>query len=402
MTALASTMLGNTPQRIRRLGDSLQMLTKEARREVVRCEHIVICLLILVAVFSIIWSFSLRMLSNDFYDGIISPKLQFRRREEHSNQEVFHRDFARIRESFRYGNRNTIENDVITESLTTESQTSMPIVSHIYALKEDRSIPEQRIAEENNTTTATTKSPQPTLKPNPEADLQFLEQMSIDIHTTIWSRGLSAQFVYAFPILSEILAVIWTAMCLIFRTGSKKNSVLPQPWRIVVPSIIIYTLMSLASVAYTIVTNGHLKRLCGQLRQKITTPISCGDAIALLRPYIREHYVSHDVYLDLFRASYIIVMVLWLMALIITVLRFIFAVDFQLVDIDEMFDQHRAEVPPQMVSVQPVYTEIVQNSPQHQQIETGQRPRSEDDYQSAKSRLSDLAMPLLEQRTSLA
>lgn len=150
--------------------------------------------------------------------------------------------------------------------------------------------------------------------------------------------------------------------------------------------------MSLGSILYTILTNGHLKRLCGQLRGQLTNPsaISCGDAIALLRPIIHDHNVSHDAYLDLFRSSYVIVMVLWIVALFIMVLRFVFAVDFQLVDIDEMFDQERNG----NVFIQPVYTEILQkSSPEHQKPA---RPKSEDDYQSARSHISDLAVPLLE------
>jgi len=85
-------------------------------------------------------------------------------------------------------------------------------------------------------------------------------------------------------------------------------------------------------------------------------------------------------------------MVLWIVALLVMVLRYVFAVDFQLVDIDDMFDSGRNGSA--QVQIQPVYTEVVQqSSPQHQ---TQMRPRSEDDYQSARSHLSDLAVPLLE------
>lgn len=117
-------------------------------------------------------------------------------------------------------------------------------------------------------------------------------------------------------------------------------------------------------------------------------PCSCGTAIALLRPQIHEHSVSHDVYLDVFRASYIISTVLWILALLVVVLRYSLAIDFRLVDIDDYFD-HRDS------SMQPAYMEV-QSSPRHLIVETQARPKSEDDYQSAKSRLSELAAPLLE------
>ncbi|KAH8338367.1 hypothetical protein KR059_001610 [Drosophila kikkawai] len=388
------------PQRIRRIGDSLQMLTREARSGVVRCEHTVMCLMVLIAIFSIIWSVSLHMISGDLYEGIVSAKLFFRERnfeqmDEHSKQ-ILHRDFMAVTQNA-YGQKYSVqEQEVTPESLKSESQTTKPTfkISHIYESSKNRPTLERLIAEQDieKVTTTTTKAPTPKIVFNAEADRQFLGTMSLDAHATFWSRSIAAQFVYAFPPISEIVAIIWTAMCLIFQTGSKKSSVLPKPWRIVVPSIVIFSVMSLGSVLYTILTNGHLKSLCGQLRENLTNPtaISCGDAISLLRPIVHDHKVSHDTYLELFRTSYVIGMVLWIVALLVMVLRFIFAVDFQLVDIDDMFDQGRngeIEVP-----IQPVYTEVVlQSSPQRQV-----RPRSEDDYQSARSHISDLAVPLLE------
>lgn len=110
---------------------------------------------------------------------------------------------------------------------------------------------------------------------------------------------------------------------------------------------------------------------------------SCGTAITLLRPQIHEHSVSYDVYLDVFRSSYIISTILWILALLVVVLRYSFAIDFRLVDIDDYFDHHSSP------AVQAVYTEV-------NQVEQPARPKSEDDYQSAKSRLSELAVPLLE------
>ncbi|XP_051862533.1 uncharacterized protein LOC127565854 isoform X2 [Drosophila albomicans] len=391
---MAVDTLKSAPQRIRQIGESLQMLTKEAHREVLRCEYIVICLMVLVAIFSIIWGVSLHMLSGDFYDGIISAKIVFKERNfasmDNRSKEIFLQDLQSV----------AYEPIVKPESLKTVSpaETKRPKYKfeHIYESKENAPLlarlvsqQEQQIEERTTTTTAP-----PTIAPNAEADHKFLATQSIDVHGTRWSRDLGAQFVYGFPVLSEIMAIIWTAMCLIFQTGNKKTSVLPKPWRIVVPSIAIFTLMSLGSTAYTILTNGYLKRLCGNLRENLTNPlaVSCGDAIALLRPFIHEHRVSHDAYLDLFRISYIISMLLWILALLVMLLRYIFAVDFQLVDIDDMFDRRPVELQP----IQQVYTEVLQGSPEHCQ-QRG-KTKSEEDYQSAKSRLSDVAMPLIELR----
>ncbi|XP_017961130.1 uncharacterized protein LOC108654383 [Drosophila navojoa] len=387
---MTANTLKSTPHRIRRIGESLQMLTQEARRTVVRYEYIVICLMVLVAIFSIIWSVSLHMLSGDFNAGIISAKITFKDRDY---DQMNAKSIEIIKQDLQSLGQLSYEYEETPQPLRSDSQTKKPKYKfeHIYETKDNapllaRLVSEQERAQEDATTT--TNAP-PKIVPNAEADLKFLSSQSIDTHGTRWSHGFGAQFVYAFPLISEIVAIIWTAMCLIYQTGSRKTSVLPKPWRIVVPSILIFSLMSLGSAAYTILTNGYLRRLCGQLRQSLTNPlaISCGDAIALLRPRIHEHSVSHDAYLDLFRCSYIISMILWFLALLIMVLRYVFAIDFQLVDIEDMFDR----------PLQPVYTEVQQSSPQHKQQQL--RPRSEDDFQSAKSRLSDITVPLLDAKS---
>ncbi|KAH8311224.1 hypothetical protein KR044_005039 [Drosophila immigrans] len=392
---MAVDTLKSAPQRIRRIGESLQMLTKEAHREVLRCEYIVICLMVLVAIFSIIWSVSLHLLSGDFYDGIISAKVVFKERNfaqmDNRSKEIFMQDLEKV----------AFEPIAKSESLKTVSptETKRPKYKfeHIYESKENAPLLARLVSqqEQPDVPQTTTTAATPTIVPDAAADHKFLATQSIDPHATRWSRGLGAQFVYCFPLISEIVAIIWTAMCLIFQTGNKKTSVLPKPWRIVVPSIAIFTLMSLGSTAYTILTNGYLKRLCGNLRQNLTNPlaVSCGDAITLLRPFIHEHSVSHDAYLDLFRCSYVISMVLWILALLVMLLRYVFAVDFQLVDIDDMFDRR----PVELQQIQPVYTEVLQASPEHGQQQKG-RPKSEEDYQSAKSHLSEVAMPLIELR----
>lgn len=61
---------------------------------------IVICLMVLVAIFSIIWSVSLHMLSGDFYDGIISAKVVFKERNfaqmDNRSREIFQQDLRKV------------------------------------------------------------------------------------------------------------------------------------------------------------------------------------------------------------------------------------------------------------------------------------------------------------------
>ncbi|XP_017848874.1 uncharacterized protein LOC108604104 isoform X2 [Drosophila busckii] len=359
--------------------------------DVRKLNHIVICLMVLVAIISIIWSVSLHMLSGDFYDGIISAKIIFKQRDfaklDNKSKEILQQDLVRF-EQLAYGYN---EKPQMLQSDSSTTKKPKYKFAHIYEPKDYAPQLARLVSHQELPATTTTTSATPQVAPNAELDRKFLASQSVDTFATRWSTGFGAQFVYAFPFISEIVAIIWTAMCLIYQTGHKKTSVLPKPWRIVVPSIVMFTLMTVSSIAYTILTNGYLKRLCSQLRQELTNSaaISCGDAMSLLRPFVNEHRISHDAYLQLFRCSYIVCLVLWLLALLLMLLRYSLALDFQLVDIEDMFEQPVAVL-------QPVYTEVQQSSPRHEQQQTQARPKSDEDYQSAKSRLSDVAMPLLE------
>lgn len=47
--------------------------------------------------------------------------------------------------------------------------------------------------------------------------------VSIDIHQTRWHQNFAVQYIYGFPFMSEIIAIVWTAMCFIFQSGVKKQ-----------------------------------------------------------------------------------------------------------------------------------------------------------------------------------
>lgn len=51
----------------------------------------------------------------------------------------------------------------------------------------------------------------------------FINLVTIDIHQTRWHHGVAVKFIYSFPFFSEIIAIIWTAMCFIFQSGVKKT-----------------------------------------------------------------------------------------------------------------------------------------------------------------------------------
>ncbi|XP_075147690.1 uncharacterized protein LOC142221773 isoform X2 [Haematobia irritans] len=389
-----------------------QMLSKEAQQSLQQYEYFVICLMILVAGISIVWSISIHILSGDFYNGFIGAKLAFRERDftqmDNSEKDLFYHDLGRIiNETYTEAALDDIKPDALIMPLNNDADkfaTKKPVVrkiSHVFQTRNSKvpdtpSIQTDEDDADDEGHELSTKVPKDTFYI--EKDRKYLAHMTIDIHQTRWNQNLAVQYIYGFPFLSEIVAIIWTAMCFIYQSGVKKQWGLPKPWRIVVPSIIMFTIMTVANLSYLILANGFIKTFCKELRENLSKPdaISCGDAMSVLRPIIRPHDFSHQVYLMLFKASYILAMVLWIIALLIMILRFVLAIDFQMVDIETSFDRELRENKYKDRD----FVEVLLSSPQYQKPQSlhpkDERNRSEDDFQSAKSHISEVATPLLD------
>lgn len=111
--------------------------------------------------------------------------------------------------------------------------------------------------------------------------------------------------------------------------------------------------------------------------------------MSVLRPIIRPHDLSHQVYLMLFKASYITAMVLWILALLIMILRFVLAIDFQMVDIETNYDREMGD----SKFKERDFVEVLLSSPQHQK--SPMSPRDER-HRSEESHISEVATPLLD------
>ncbi|KAL9894010.1 uncharacterized protein LOC119634338 [Glossina fuscipes] len=392
-----------------------QMLSKEAQQNLQLYEYAVISLMIILAITSIVWSLTMHILSGDFYNGFIGFKLAFRERDFNQLNEyemnLLQRDLKRIINDTRMSSCD----DGIKADLLIMSKESFAVTrtnGKFYKVKQ--TFHNSLNSEETDNTdmsTATNKDDYhrstKDLRNNSkfafksEGDCKFLKQMSIDVHRTEWFRNVTVQFIYSFPFLSEIIAIVWTVMCFVFQSGVKKQWGLPKPWLIVMPSIVVFALMVVTNVAYIILANGLLKAFCRELIDNLNKAetISCGDAMSVLRPFIRDHVFSHDVYLNIFRISYIMALVLWTCALLIMIARFLLAIDFQLVDIEIDCDTEL----PECDTKGEEFVEILLQSPVKEKLQTPQtltvtieRPKSEDDFLSAKSHFSDMGANVLE------
>uniref|UniRef100_W8C5N1 Uncharacterized protein n=1 Tax=Ceratitis capitata TaxID=7213 RepID=W8C5N1_CERCA len=382
--------------------------SKEEQRQLARMEYAVICLMVVLALTSILWSITIHIISGDFYHGILGAKLAFRERDfrqmdEHS-KEIFYGDLYKLlNETYTEPVVEDEAEDVTTLApLDANATTKQPKVIktyHIFGLlrPDDDDDDEKQHAVDEETAEEVFATAAPAVKFNMTHDREFLATMMLDVHKTRWRQSAAVQFIYSFPFLSEIFAIIWTAMCLIFQSGVQKYWGLPKPWRIVIPSILVFSLMSLGTLVYTILASTYLKNLCNGLRENLTKPdaITCGQAISVLRPFIRQHEFKHDVYLNLFRFTYMFALVLWLLALLLMLLRYFFAIDFQLMDVQSLYDNKLAR---RLSKPEPEFTEVLLDTAQSPTLllPRQERNKSEEDFQSAKSNLSEIAMPLLD------
>uniref|UniRef100_A0A1A9VZA6 Uncharacterized protein n=1 Tax=Glossina brevipalpis TaxID=37001 RepID=A0A1A9VZA6_9MUSC len=391
-----------------------QMLSKEAQQNLQLYEYMIISLMIILAITSIVWSLTMHILSGDFYNGFIGFKFVFRERDFSQLNEyeinLLQRDLKRIINETRMP---SCDDDGIKADTLIMSKESFAVtrINGKFNQMQQKLRNNLNSEESYNLATASNKDDYrrrtKDLKYNPMSSLKldgeckFLKQMSIDVHRTEWLHKVTVQFIYNFPFLSEIIAIIWTVMCFVFQSSVKKQWGLPKPWLIVVPSIIVFALMVITNVSYIIIVNKLLKVFCRELIENLSKAetISCGEAISVLRPFIRDHKFSHDVYLNIFRVSYIAALALWTCALTIMTARFLLAIDFQLVDIETDYDTEL----PECDTKGEEFVEILLQTPIKEKLQTPQtltvtieKPKSEDDFLSAKSHFSDMSATFLE------
>lgn len=113
-------------------------------------------------------------------------------------------------------------------------------------------------------------------------------------------------------------------------------------------------------------------------------------AISVLRPKIKQHELSHDSYLNLFQICYLTSFILWFLLLIIMSLRFAFAIDFAIIDTSRTTKNYIEQ----------------QHFKENLKCESAiakrndEANKSEDDFYSALSGLTEFAEPLLEKQHS--
>uniref|UniRef100_A0A1Y9HA57 Uncharacterized protein n=1 Tax=Anopheles farauti TaxID=69004 RepID=A0A1Y9HA57_9DIPT len=110
---------------------------------------------------------------------------------------------------------------------------------------------------------------------NPNAN-QTVVQYVIDEYWSNWTSGTYCEILTNLPLFQGICCTIWLAIFIIHGPGG----ILPQPWRIVFPSLIFFLACSFTSILTAGFITRGLTRLCAEFRKVDSVQdVSCAQSI---------------------------------------------------------------------------------------------------------------------------
>lgn len=165
----------------------------------------------------------------------------------------------------------------------------------------------------------------------PEEELFFMKNDIIDDKLTKWGKHSTCDFAIFIPIFQFCFGTIITVMFIICGKGGKaeQGSFLPQPWRIVTPSLIFFLAMTCISIANLTSIHKGLNEFCSGFVMH-APDVGC---LVLMNNFALNENVTvlpSVLYIILITFSWIL-LVCWIVLLSIMIARIIFVVDFQLV-----------------------------------------------------------------------
>uniref|UniRef100_A0A1Q3G534 Putative conserved plasma membrane protein n=1 Tax=Culex tarsalis TaxID=7177 RepID=A0A1Q3G534_CULTA len=166
-----------------------------------------------------------------------------------------------------------------------------------------------------------------------QANLTY-QNYSINEHKSSWSRHEFCEYLTYTPLVHALAGVIWLALFTMHGHGGKGiGSIIPKPWRIVIPSLLFFLVCLISAMVSASRTTDGLRGLCRQFDQVPGgTNLECG---ALLDFYsledVRGELIAPDKNYYLLASFPWIWVTSYVCAAVILVLRIILVVDFQLI-----------------------------------------------------------------------
>ncbi|KAL7023499.1 hypothetical protein ACKWTF_012644 [Chironomus riparius] len=164
-----------------------------------------------------------------------------------------------------------------------------------------------------------------------EEQLSLLDEFQIDDKETSWGKYSTCDFAIFIPIFQLCFGIIITVMFIICGKGGKaeQSSFLPQPWRIVTPSLIFFIAMTCTSIANLTSIHKGMNRFCEGF---INHAPDIGCLVSMNKFAIKDIslIVPSIFYISVLIFSWIL-LTCWVVLLSVMAARVIFVIDFQLV-----------------------------------------------------------------------
>lgn len=276
----------------------------------------------LITITSIGSTYTSRLLIESF-DGLCmySSNINFTERSDY-NSSKYHNFITQL-------NR-TYEEFVSTTSIPITTPANAPeekkVRKHIFAFLEKDSIEEQE-----DLTDMEFKSGKKKITAD---DYEFLTTKEIDPVESEWAANSLCEYSIFCPLWSAIVAIGWSSMLLVSSFGMQHdlNKRLPRPWRIVLPTIVAFFIMTILSILYNIITESGYRQLCKGLGQHLETEnINCRHLIDVYYIFETDRALHPGTYYILHKIFSRITTLLWLVALLIMAARCFFVIDFELI-----------------------------------------------------------------------
>ncbi|KAJ0173565.1 hypothetical protein K1T71_010714 [Dendrolimus kikuchii] len=183
------------------------------------------------------------------------------------------------------------------------------------------------------------------------SDKDVANALPVDFVSTQWVDRSICYLPTFVPLVSGICGLVWTTMFLMCSSGSQTLTGLQHSWRVLPPVFIFSLAMGGLCIYSSSVTHAGLQALClklGELTNSTTCSYSINVATLVYERRIRGVYQA--IKLTIITAW--LHTACWILSSVITLVRVLLAVDFQLVkvsaelqgDTDKMLERHERHI----------------------------------------------------------
>ncbi|XP_062536504.1 uncharacterized protein LOC134205343 [Armigeres subalbatus] len=154
-------------------------------------------------------------------------------------------------------------------------------------------------------------------------------------YSSKWSNPDYCEYLVYTPLFHALIGVIWMALFVTHGHGGEGvGSIIPRPWRIVIPSLVFFLICGISAFICASLTTSGLTEFCKEFNKIISTG---GTECARMISYFSMNEANDLVLPD--KNYYLVAAFPWIWAIsyvcgaLIIVLRIILVVDFELIRI---------------------------------------------------------------------